>query len=144
MPQPVSIHDKAGNQKCLLTSIFRLWLVTNWFFLNKIISLSKINHSSIFFSFLAKFHSFVNAFQLIVMIFMPDSVELLEIIYFNTANSIDICTNNDNNTIPIIKVPLTIYLTKNKNTILLIIKPFKLVKTFKKRNKIGLSARITI
>jgi hypothetical protein len=43
-----------------------------------------------------------------------------------------------------IKVPLAIYLTKNKNTILLIIKPFKLVKTFKKRNKIGLSARITI
>jgi hypothetical protein len=42
------------------------------------------------------------------------------------------------------KVPLAIYLTKNKNTILLIIKPFKLVKTFKKRNKIGLSARITI
>ena len=89
MPQPVSIHDKAGNQK--------------WFFLNKIISLSKINHSSIFFSFLAKFHSFVNAFQLIVMIFMPDSVELLEIIYFNTAKSNDIWTKNDNNTIPIIK-----------------------------------------
>jgi hypothetical protein len=43
-----------------------------------------------------------------------------------------------------LKVPLAIYLTKNKNTILLIIKPFKLVKTFKKRNKIGLSARITI
>ena len=43
-----------------------------------------------------------------------------------------------------IKVPLAIYLTKNKNTILLIIKSFKLVKTFKKRNKIGLSARITI
>ena len=93
---------------------------------------------------MAKFHSFVNAFQLIVMIFMPDSVELLEIIYFNTAKSIDIWTKNDNNTIPIIKVPLAIYLTKNKNTILLIIKPFKLVKTFKKRNKIGLSARITI
>jgi hypothetical protein len=44
----------------------------------------------------------------------------------------------------IIKVPLAIYLTKNKNTILLIIKSFKFVKTFKKRNKIGLSARITI
>jgi hypothetical protein len=44
----------------------------------------------------------------------------------------------------IVKVPLAIYLTKNKNTILLIIKPFKLVKTFKKRKKIGLSARITI
>ena len=44
----------------------------------------------------------------------------------------------------IFKVPLAIYLTKNKNTILLIIKSFKLVKTFKKRNKIGLSARITI
>ena len=29
-----------------------------------------------------------------------------------------------------LKVPLAIYLTKNKNTILLIIKPFKLVKTF--------------
>jgi len=43
-----------------------------------------------------------------------------------------------------LKVPLAIYLTKNKNTILLIIKSFKLVKTFKKRNKIGLSARITI
>jgi hypothetical protein len=42
------------------------------------------------------------------------------------------------------KVPLAIYLTKNKNTILLIIKSFKLVKTFKKRNKIGFSARITI
>ena len=42
------------------------------------------------------------------------------------------------------KVPLAIYLTKNENTILLIIKSFKLVKTFKKRNKIGLSARITI
>jgi hypothetical protein len=39
---------------------------------------------------------------------------------------------------------LAIYLTKNKNTILLIIKSFKLVKTFKKRNKIGLSGRITI
>jgi hypothetical protein len=36
----------------------------------------------------------------------------------------------------ILKDPLAIYLTKNKNTILLIIKPFKLVKTFKKRNKI--------
>ena len=44
----------------------------------------------------------------------------------------------------IVKVPLAIYLTKNKNTILLIIKSFKFVKTFKKRNKIGLSARITI
>ena len=43
-----------------------------------------------------------------------------------------------------LKVLLAIYLTKNKNTILLIIKSFKLVKTFKKRNKIGLSARITI
>ena len=32
----------------------------------------------------------------------------------------------------VLKVPLAIYLTKNKNTILLIIKPFKLVKTFKK------------
>jgi hypothetical protein len=42
------------------------------------------------------------------------------------------------------KVPLAIYLTKNKNTILLIIKSFKLVKTFKKRNKIGFSAHITI
>ena len=38
----------------------------------------------------------------------------------------------------VIKVPLAIYLIKNKNTILLIIKPFKLVKTFKKRNKIDL------
>jgi hypothetical protein len=44
----------------------------------------------------------------------------------------------------IVKVPLAIYFTKNKNTIILIIKPFKLVKTFKKRNKIGLSARITV
>jgi hypothetical protein len=32
----------------------------------------------------------------------------------------------------ILKVPLAIYLTKNKNTILLIITSFKLVKTFKK------------
>ena len=44
----------------------------------------------------------------------------------------------------ILKVPLAIYLTKNKNTILLIITSFKLVKTFKKRNKIGFSACITI
>ena len=44
----------------------------------------------------------------------------------------------------ILKVPLAIYLTNNKNTILLIIKSFKLAKTFKKRNKIGFSARITI
>ena len=46
--------------------------------------------------------------------------------------------------ITVLKVPLAIFLTKNKNTILLIINSFKLVKTFKKRNKIGLSARITI
>jgi hypothetical protein len=37
----------------------------------------------------------------------------------------------------LLKVPLAIYLTKNKNTILLIMKSFKLDKTFKKRNKIG-------
>ena len=49
-----------------------------------------------------------------------------------------------NKCIPVLKVPLAIYLTKNKNTILLITKSFKLVKTFKKRNKIGFSARITI
>ena len=42
----------------------------------------------------------------------------------------------------LLKVPLVIYLTKNKNTILLIMKSFKLDKTLKKRNKIGLSARI--
>ena len=42
-------------------------------------------------------------FQLIVMIFMPDSVELLEIIKFYTAKSNDIWTKNDNNTILIIK-----------------------------------------
>jgi hypothetical protein len=42
----------------------------------------------------------------------------------------------------LLKVPLAIYLTKNKNTTLLIMKSFKLDKTFKKRNKIGLSARI--
>jgi hypothetical protein len=33
------------------------------------------------------------------------------------------------------KVPLAIYFTKNKNTILSIIKSLKLVKTFKKRKK---------
>ena len=53
--------DKAGFQKHLSTSRFRPWLVTNWLFLNKIISLSKINNSLIIFLFLATFHSFVNA-----------------------------------------------------------------------------------
>ena len=37
------------------------------------------------------------------MIFMPDSVELLEIIQFYTAKSNEIWTKNYNNTIPIIK-----------------------------------------
>jgi hypothetical protein len=43
--------DQAGFQKHLLTSCFRVWLVTNCLFLNKIIFLSKINHSSILFFF---------------------------------------------------------------------------------------------
>jgi hypothetical protein len=42
--------DQAGFQKHLLTSCFRIWLVTNWLFLNKIIFLSKINRSSVYIS----------------------------------------------------------------------------------------------
>jgi hypothetical protein len=53
--------DKAGFQKHLLTSSFRLWLVTNWLFLNKKISLSKIIILWYFCLFFATFHSFVIA-----------------------------------------------------------------------------------
>ena len=53
--------DKAGFQKHLLTSSVRLWLVTNWLFLNKKISLSKIIILWYFCLSFATFHSFVIA-----------------------------------------------------------------------------------
>jgi hypothetical protein len=73
-----------------------------------------------------------------------DEMALCSAFNTSTCSPEDYIIYSNNKTLRhiLLKVPLVIYLTKNKNTILLIMKSFKLDKTFKKRNKIGLSARI--